>query len=59
MKDSDGEVCAFSATGQSAIVEIAELVGMYASADRQGKFPIIELDTRNKGDPQCQNRNDA
>jgi hypothetical protein len=46
MKGNDGEVCAFSATGQSAISEIAELVGMYGETDRHGKFPVIELDTR-------------
>jgi hypothetical protein len=46
MRGDDNEVCAFSATGQGAIAEIAELVGMYGEADRHGKFPIIELDTR-------------
>ena len=47
MRGDDGEICAFVASGQSAISEIGELVGMYASADRSGKFPVIELDTRN------------
>ena len=47
MKGSDGEVCAFRATGQGAIAEIAEFVGMYASADRHGKFPVIQPDSRN------------
>jgi hypothetical protein len=47
MKGGDGEVVAFKATGSSAIGEIGELVGMYASADRHGKFPVVELQTRN------------
>jgi hypothetical protein len=46
MKGDDGEICAFSATGQSAIAEIGELVGMYGSANRHGKFPVVELQTR-------------
>jgi len=44
MRGDDG---AFCASGQIAIAEIAELVGMYGSADRHGKFPVVELDTRN------------
>jgi hypothetical protein len=47
MKDSGGEVVAFKATSNSAIGEIGELVGMYGSADRHGKFPVVELQTRN------------
>jgi hypothetical protein len=47
MKDSAGEVVAFKATGTSAIGEIAELCGMFADADRKGKFPVVALDTRN------------
>jgi len=47
MKDSTGEVVAFKATGGSAIGEIGELVGMYGSADRHGKFPVVQLQTRN------------
>jgi hypothetical protein len=43
---SDGEVCAFKATGQGAIGEIGELVGMYGSADRGGRLPVIEPDAR-------------
>jgi hypothetical protein len=43
---SEGELCAFKATGQGAIGEIAELCGMYASADRGGKLPVIEPDAR-------------
>jgi hypothetical protein len=46
MKGSDGEVVAFRATGQGAIAEIAELVGMYGSTDRHGKFPVVEPDSR-------------
>jgi hypothetical protein len=46
LKGGDGEVCAFVAGGKSAIAEIAELVGMYGEADRHGKLPVIELDTR-------------
>jgi hypothetical protein len=42
-----GEVVAFKATGGSAIGEIGELVGMYGSADRHGKFPVVALETRN------------
>jgi hypothetical protein len=33
--------------GTTGIGEIGELVGMYASADRHGKFPVVELQTRN------------
>jgi hypothetical protein len=47
MKDSAGEIVAFKATGGSAIGEIGELVGMYGSTDRHGKFPVVELQTRN------------
>jgi hypothetical protein len=47
MRDSTDEVVAFKATGGSAIGEIAELVGMYGSADRHGKFPVVTLETRN------------
>jgi hypothetical protein len=47
MKGNDGEVVAFRATGQGAIAEIAELVGMYGSADRHGKFPVVKPDARN------------
>ena len=47
MKDSAGEVVAFKATSNSAIGEVGELVGMYASADRHGRFPVVELETRN------------
>lgn len=47
MRGRDGEVCAFVASGQGAISEVGELVGMYASTDRQGKFPVVELGTRN------------
>jgi hypothetical protein len=43
---SDGALCAFKATGGGAIGEIAELCGMYASADRGGKLPVIEPDAR-------------
>ena len=46
MKGSDGEVVAFRATGQGAIAEIAELVGMYGSADRHGKSPVVQPDAR-------------
>src|SRR5262249_20726795 len=46
MKDSDGEVVAFKATGAGAIAEIGELVGMYGSADRHGKLPVVEIDSR-------------
>jgi hypothetical protein len=47
MKDGSGEVCAFKATGKTAIAEIAELVGMYGSHDREGKLPEVEIDARN------------
>jgi hypothetical protein len=46
MKGDDDEICAFVASGQSAISEIGELVGMYAETDRHGKFPVVELDAR-------------
>jgi hypothetical protein len=46
MKGRDGEVCAFKATGASAISEIGELGAMYASADRAGKLPVIRPDAR-------------
>jgi hypothetical protein len=46
MKGGDGEIVCFKATGRSAIAEIAELVGMYGSADRHGKFPIVRLESR-------------
>jgi hypothetical protein len=46
MKGNDGEVVAFRATGQGAIAEIAELVGMYGNADRHGKFPVVKPDSR-------------
>jgi hypothetical protein len=47
MKDSNGDVVAFKATGTSAIAEIAELAGMFASADRKGKLPVVALECRN------------
>jgi hypothetical protein len=47
MKDNAGEVVAFKATGNSAIAEVGELVGMYGSTNRHGKFPVVELQTRN------------
>ena len=43
---SDGAICAFKATGQGAIGEIGELCGMYGSADRGGRFPVIAPDAR-------------
>jgi hypothetical protein len=46
MKGADGEVCAFKATGAGAIAEIGELVGMYGSADRRAKLPVIQPDNR-------------
>src|SRR5262249_54798823 len=46
MKGTDGEVVAFKATGKSAIAEIGELVGMYGSADRGGKVPVVEIESR-------------
>jgi hypothetical protein len=46
MKAADGEIVAFKATGNSAIAEIGELVGMYGSADRGGKVPVVEIDSR-------------
>jgi hypothetical protein len=46
MKDSDGKVVAFKATGKGAIAEIGELVGMYGSADRGGKVPVVEIESR-------------
>jgi len=46
MKGDDDEICAFVASGQVAISEIGELVGMYGETDRGGKFPVIELDSR-------------
>jgi hypothetical protein len=47
MKGADGEVVAFKATGGSAIGEIGELVGMYGSADRHGRLPVVVIETRN------------
>jgi hypothetical protein len=47
MRDSAGELVAFKATGNSAIGEIGELVGMYGSANRHGRFPVVTLETRN------------
>jgi hypothetical protein len=47
MRDSAGELVAFKATGNSAIGEIGELVGMYGSANRHGRFPVVALETRN------------
>jgi hypothetical protein len=46
MKDTDGEPCAFKATGNGAIAEIGELVGMYGSADRNGLVPVVEIESR-------------
>jgi hypothetical protein len=46
MKDNAGEVVAFKATSNSAIAEVGELVGMYGSADRHGKFPVVKLKAR-------------
>jgi hypothetical protein len=42
----NGEVVAFQATGVAAIGEIGDIVGMYGEADRQGKSPIVDLETR-------------
>jgi len=46
MKGSDGEVVAFKATGKGAIAEIGQLVGMYGSADRGGKVPVVIPESR-------------
>jgi hypothetical protein len=46
LRGEDGEICAFKATGAGAIAEIGELVGMYGSADRHGKLPVIKPDSR-------------
>jgi hypothetical protein len=46
MRGTDGEVVAFKATGKSAISEIGELVGMYGSADRHGKVPVVQIENR-------------
>jgi hypothetical protein len=46
MRGTDGEVVAFKATGKNAIAEIGELVGMYGSADRGGKVPVVEIESR-------------
>jgi hypothetical protein len=46
MKDGSGAVCAFKATGMGAIAEIADFVGMYGSANRGGKHPVVEIDKR-------------
>jgi hypothetical protein len=45
MKDIDGEIVAFKATGGSAIGEIGELVGMYGSANRKGLVPAVEIES--------------
>jgi hypothetical protein len=41
MKGADGEVCAFSATGKSAIEEVADFVAMCRRSDRGGKSPVV------------------
>jgi hypothetical protein len=46
MRGTDGEIVAFKATGKGAIAEIGELVGMYGSADRGGKVPVVEIESR-------------
>jgi hypothetical protein len=46
MKGTDGEIVAFKATGNGAIAEIGELVGMYGSTDRAGKVPAVEIESR-------------
>jgi len=46
MKGTDGELVAFKATGKGAIAEIGELVGMYGSANRHGKVPVVDIDSR-------------
>jgi hypothetical protein len=46
MRADDDEIVAFSATGQGAIAEVAELVGMYGAIDRHGKFPRAALENR-------------
>jgi hypothetical protein len=46
MKGTDGEIVAFKATGKSAIAEIGDLVGMYGSANRGGKVPVVEIKSR-------------
>jgi hypothetical protein len=46
VKCADGEVCAFSATGKSAIEEVADFVAMYRRADRDGKLPVVLFSSR-------------
>jgi hypothetical protein len=43
---ADKELVAFKATGKGAISEIGVFVGMYASADRGGKVPVMEIKSR-------------
>src|SRR5262249_37142524 len=43
---TDGDIGAFKATGKSAIREIGEFVGMYGSADRKGKLPVVKIESR-------------
>src|SRR5262249_53381383 len=43
MKGADGEVVAYKATGKGAIGEIGELVGMFGSADRKGRVPLVDI----------------
>jgi hypothetical protein len=46
LKSSTGEVCCYSATGESARAEVADLLGMYGATDRHGKVPVVALEDR-------------
>jgi hypothetical protein len=46
MKGADGDEVVFKATSKSAISEIGEFLGMYGSADRHGKIPLVNIEFR-------------
>jgi hypothetical protein len=46
MRLANGETAAFAATGASAISEVGEIVGTYGEADRHGKYPVVDLESR-------------
>jgi hypothetical protein len=46
MRLASGEEVVFMATGVSAINEVAETIGMYGEADRHGKYPVVDLESR-------------
>lgn len=46
LKTADGTDLCFQATGKSAIAEIFEFCFQYSSADRHGKVPEVDIDSR-------------